>query len=113
MRRWRSLRKENLTSDFLIAEVAPIVWTLGLGSRSFSMMLLESIGTRVAERGVSPLTVVKQLDVFEHGATVLGVGAPPTAVHQLDFEGGKEAFRHRIVPAVAAAAHAAHDAVLG
>lgn len=75
------------------------------------MTTLELNRTEITERRMPALAVVKQLDVFEHRAVGLGSRAPLAAVHQFQFEGGKEALGHRIVSAVAAAAHAAHDSV--
>src|ERR1700723_873002 len=91
--------------------VAPNAWTLGLGGHRYNMTQLEFVRAQVAESRVSPLPVVEQLDVFEERAAGLLARAPLSLVDQLDFERGKEAFRHRIVPAVSTAAHAAQDSV--
>ena len=68
--------------------------------------------TQITESRVPPLAIVKALDVFEDFAAGLSSGVPLTLVNQFELEGGEEALRHRVVPAVSLAAHAAADSVL-
>src|SRR5215510_8757065 len=75
------------------------------------MTTLEFKRAEVAERGMAPAAVVESFDVLEHRATGLDPGLPPAGVNQFDFERSEETLRHRVVPAVAAAAHAAPDPV--
>src|SRR5262249_34787852 len=75
------------------------------------MTTLEFKRAEVAERGMAPAAVVESFDVFEHCAPGVGPGLPPAWVNQFDFERSEETLRHRVVPAVAAAAHAAPDPV--
>ncbi len=74
-------------------------------------LLLEGIGWQVAQFGVQPHAVVKAHDVVgdvHHGLGVVGVVALPGPFR---LEAQEEALHHRVVPAVALAAHAADQAV--
>ena len=57
-------------------EVAPIVWTLGLGGHWFMIASLEFSRTQVTEGRVQPLAIVKALDVFEDFTPGLSSGVP-------------------------------------
>src|SRR5260370_20886671 len=76
------------------------------------MTFFEFIRAQVSESRVPPTTIVEEFDVFEDRAAGLGSRAPLSLGDQFDFEGGEEALRHRIVPTVSAAAHAAQDSVV-
>ena len=66
-----------------------------------------------AEGAVAPRPVVKDFDPFEDGGAGFGPGGERKAVDQFPFQGAPEAFPHRVVIAVAPAAHAGDDARLG
>lgn len=62
---------------------------------------------------MTSLTIVPGLDVPEDGAARVIPGVPVSLDDQFQFQRGKEAFRDRVVPAVALVAHAGDDPVLG
>lgn len=61
----------------------------------------------VPQRAVAPLAVVVGFDVFEHGLSHLGAAHKALAMDALNLQAVEEAFRTRIVVAVAFRAHAA------
>ena len=64
---------------------------------------------QVTQRRVATLTIVEDLDVVEQLAAGLETSFKASITGlQFSLEGGKEALGHRIVPAVALAAHRAH-----
>ena len=69
-------------------------------------------GGLVVQRLMEPLTIIKELHVLEDLRSGLITGLKSAMVNEFVFERAKEAFRHRIVIAVALAAHAAHHRVL-
>ena len=56
--------------------------------------------------------IVEALEVIDQRRAGGRARRPAGVVHELDFERGEEALGHRVVPAVAAATHAAAEAVL-
>src|SRR5262245_2913509 len=80
------------------------------GSSAHPGMLLELLRTDVAEVGVTTLPVVEHLDVLEDRQTCRLTSRKPAPMNQLELERREEALHHRVVPAVPASAHAAHDA---
>ena len=75
--------------------------------------MLEGIGRQVAQFGVQPHAVVEADDVVGDVACGLGVVGIVTLPDTLHFEVQEEALHHRVIPAIAFAAHAADKAVLG
>src|SRR5947209_7914935 len=73
------------------------------------MLSLERLRTDVADRGVTALAVVPDLDPLEDCSSRLLPGLEASSVDHLFLETGKEALGGRVVPAVALSAHAAHD----
>ena len=65
----------------------------------------------VAQRGVQPLAVVEHLDEVEHRAAHLGSAGPRLPVDQLGLEGGEEALRDGVIPALPGTREALNDAV--
>src|SRR5713226_4221845 len=65
-----------------------------------------------AERGVAALGVVVGLDEVEDRASSLVSSPKDLPVEQLTLEGGEEALGHRVVEAIAAAAHRLDEACL-
>src|SRR5262245_42200975 len=57
------------------------------------------------------LAIVERLEVVEHVLLRLGARGPRRVARQLDLQRCEEALGHRVVPAVAAAAHAADDSL--
>jgi len=113
MRSAEGMSVEKAANQSRQRRIQNVFWTLGLGGHRFMMASLESTGAQVAEGRMPALTVVEQLDVFEHRAAGLGGCGPTSLVGQFKFARGEEAFRHRVVPAVATAAHAAQDSMSG
>src|SRR3569832_96978 len=76
-------------------------------------LLLVRRWTDVTQRGVASAAIVKHFDIFKQ--TLPGGLSSRVALvmHQLCLERPKEAFGHRIVVTVAAAAHARLQAVSG
>jgi len=62
---------------------------------------------------MAPLAVVEVLEVLEDLALRDAARRPSRAVRQFDLQRREEALGHSAVPAVAAPAHAAEDAVDG
>ena len=62
---------------------------------------------------MSATAVIEQLEIFENGGASLGAGSPLHLVNEFELEAGKETFGDRVVPAIAAPAHAADDPVSG
>src|SRR6476661_7327005 len=60
---------------------------------------------------MATFAVVEDLQVLEEIRAGLGTRCPGALRYELDLQCREETFRHRVVPAVAAAAHAAHDPV--
>ena len=58
-----------------------------------------------------PLAIVEQFDVFEDFASCLGSATPAALITQFDFQCGKKTLRHRVIPAIAFATHAAQETV--
>ena len=78
----------------------------GRGGRSSIEACLELFGAHVAYRGVTSPAIVPAFDVLKDrllGLFSCGVLLP---VNSLGLEGAPEAFHHRVVVAVADAAHA-------
>ncbi len=67
----------------------------------------------VAERGVTPPPIVEHLNVLDDILCRVVTGCIVPMVHELAFKCPEKTFDTGIVPAVARAAHAAGDAVLG
>ena len=59
----------------------------------------------VIQRAVSALAIIECFDVIEDLCASLGVRVKATAIDQLQFEGGPEAFHSGVVIAVAPEAH--------
>src|SRR5512144_181700 len=74
--------------------------------------MLEHSGAEVAQRRMSPLPVVELLDVVEELGARRRPRLPRGVVDEFDLQRGKEALGDRVVPAIAPAAHAAHDPML-
>jgi hypothetical protein len=87
---FNSLSEYFFYPDEILTEVAPIVWTLGLGGHWFMIASFEFGRAQVTKRRVSPLAIVKALDVFEDFGAGLSSGVPPTLVGQLEFESGEK-----------------------
>ena len=62
---------------------------------------------------MSATTVIEQLDIFKNGGADFGASSPLNLVNEFGLEAGKETFGNCVVPAIAAPAHAAAQAVLG
>jgi len=62
---------------------------------------------------MSATTVIEHLDIFKKGGAHLGARSPLNLVNEFELEAGKEAFDNCVVPAIAAPAHSAAQAVLG
>src|SRR5947209_17243594 len=62
---------------------------------------------------MSPLPVVEDLEVIEQFGARCRPRGPRRVVDELDLQRREETLSHGIVPAIAPAAHAAHDPVLG
>jgi len=88
---------------------ASLKWT---GELSPHGPLFELRWTDVANVAVSPLAVVKTLDVVEHVRTCLIPGPVRTTPNSLTFQAGKEALNHCIVVTAAGTTQTATDAVL-
>ena len=73
------------------------------------MFSLERFRAEIAQRGVTALAVIPDLDPAEDRTARLLPGLEAGAVNHLFLEAGKEALGRSVIPAVAAAAHAAHD----
>ena len=84
----------------------------GYDGHWFMIASFEFGRTQVTERRVPPLAIVKVLDVFEDFTAGAELECATDSVNQFELEGGEEALRHRVVPAVSFAAHAASDSVL-
>src|SRR2546426_1828385 len=94
--------------------LAPVSWTPGLSCYRFLFAPpLERPRAEIAERRMSPLPVVEDLKVIEQLGARRRPRGPRRVVHELDLQRREETLSHGIVPAIAAAAHAAHDSVLG
>src|SRR4051812_32105895 len=65
----------------------------------------------VPQRRVSPLRVVKDLDVFDDRGPRLGPGGEVRAVDQFRLRRGEQALHGGVAPAARPPAHAARDAV--
>src|ERR1700676_1978449 len=61
---------------------------------------------------MAPTTVIEILEIFKDGGTGLGTSSPLNLVNEFELEAGKETFANRVVPAIAAPAHAAAQLVL-
>ena len=59
---------------------------------------------------VSDITY-KNLDIFKDAPTSLGAGFKAAMVHELDFQGMKEAFHNSVIPTIPFATHGADHAV--
>ena len=55
--------------------------------------------------------IVERFDVLENGVSSLLAGDEHRPVNELNLERREEAFRHRVVPAIPLAAHAAFQAM--
>src|SRR5665213_991317 len=66
----------------------------------------------VTDRAVEPRAVVKDFDPLEDGGAGSGPRGELVAMHEFTFEAAPEAFHGGVVIAVAASAHAGHDARL-
>src|SRR5262245_59788019 len=75
--------------------------------------MFERSGTVVTKRRMPPLPVVKELDVLDELRARRRPRVPHGVENKLDLQCGEEALGDRVVPAIAAAAHTADDAVLG
>ena len=62
---------------------------------------------------MAPPAVIEEFEIFKDGGTGLGAGLPLNLINEFEFEAGKETFGHRVVPAIAAPAHAAAQPVPG
>ena len=60
---------------------------------------------------MSAPAVIEQLEIFKDGGTSLGASPPLNPINEFELEAGKETFGHRVVPAIAAPAHAAAQSV--
>ena len=61
---------------------------------------------------MSATAVVEQLEIFKNRGAHLGTSSPLNLVNEFELEAGKETFGNRVVPAIAAPAHAAAQPVL-
>ena len=61
---------------------------------------------------MSATAVIKQLEIFKDGGAGGGAGWPLNLINQFELEGGKETLGDRVVPAIAAPAHAAAQPML-
>src|SRR6266542_6985237 len=77
------------------------------------MPLLEPPGTEIPESRMPSLPVIEPLDVVEELGARRRPRLPRRVVDELDLQRGEEALGDRVVPAIAPAAHAAHDPMLG
>ena len=66
----------------------------------------------IVQRAMSALAIVERFDVVEDLGSSLGATVKATAIDQLQFEGGPEAFHGGVVIAVGAAAHGCDEAGL-
>lgn len=73
------------------------------------MFALERFRTEIAQRRVTAFAVVPDFDPGEDRASGLLCGFEAGMIDHLFFEPGKEALGRSVIPAVATAAHAAHD----
>ena len=62
---------------------------------------------------MSAPAVIEQFDIFESRGTRLGASSPLNLVNEFELEAGKETFGNRVVPAIAAPAHAAAQTMAG
>src|SRR5438128_166005 len=74
---------------------------------------LERPRAEIAERRMPPPPVVEDLEVIEQLAARRRPRGPRRVVDELDLQRREETLGHGVVPAIAPAAHAAHDPVLG
>src|SRR6059058_6522583 len=77
-----------------------------LGRSLLLVLTFESNGTEIPEYGMPSLPVVEDLQVLEDGAVGVRVRRPVRLVREFDLERREETLRDRVVPAVAAPAHA-------
>src|SRR5262245_26218260 len=75
-------------------------------------LLLKRPRTEIAERRISPLSVVEDLEVLEQVGARLRAGGPRGTMNELDLQRREETLGDGVVPAVAPPAHAADDPVL-
>src|SRR2546428_9148164 len=94
--------------------LAPVSWTPGLSCHRFLFAPpLERPRAEIAERRMPPPPVVEDLEVIEQLAARRRPRGPRRVVDELDLQRREETLGHGVVPAIAPAAHAAHDPVLG
>src|SRR3954470_12285300 len=74
---------------------------------------LELDRATIAQRRMSPLTIVEDFDVLEDVAPGLVAGLVVAMMDQFGLQAVEEALHGRVVPAVTFAAHRTHHAVLG
>ena len=67
----------------------------------------------VTERGMQPLTIVKDFDVLEQRLPRRFARGEGRLMNEFLFDRGEQRLRRSVVPAVRLAAHAAPDAELG
>src|SRR5215470_10522087 len=88
----------------------PIPWTVPLCCHSLGSVLPFVVHrTEVTEGRVPAVGVVERTDVLVDRRPGLGLGGPGPTMDQLGLEGGEEAFRHRVVPAISNPTHTADD----
>src|SRR5437868_15361946 len=92
--------------------LAPISWTPGLCCLLVGCVLaFEGDRAEITERRVPSLPVVEDLHVLEDCRACLCAGRPVATRDEFPFQCREEALGDGVVPAVAASAHAADDAV--
>lgn len=74
--------------------------------------VLERSGAEVAQRRMSPPSIVEELEVFEQLGARGGPRGPSGVMDELDLQRREDALGHRVVPAIPPPTHAADDAVL-
>src|ERR1039457_5326849 len=109
---YQGLGGKSLPFSLPDGELAPVTWTPGLSCQSLRVSAFKFHRAEIAERRMAPTAVIEQFEVFENGGARLGAGPPLNLVDEVDLQACKEAFGDRVVPAIAAAAHAAANPVL-
>src|SRR5215467_9458633 len=82
-----------------------------LSRHRFPVQAFEGHRRRVAERRVTPLAVVEDLQVLADCGRSLRVRLPVGVASELELERREEAFRDGVIPAVGASAHTADHAM--
>src|SRR5213594_3418705 len=85
--------------------LAPVSWTPGLSCYRFLFAPpLERPRAEIAERRMSPLPVVEDLEVIEQLGARRRPRGPRRVVDELDLQRREETLGHGVVPAIAPAA---------